>query len=196
LQVGDRLKLVGSEITDELLVRSAELTYKPVSHDPFAVTVEAVPAGPLGGCPAFAVPGPVVAAFGTIRDASDKAGRAWVQVAFPWHEPGDGIWCPVAQETAAKPGQGAVEVPTKDETVVALLDPTGFDPPIVLGAIYRGPAGGAPTTSNKRVLLAAPGVRVEIDVETGTVTIQGKAINLLGPVTTSETLDVKKGEKK
>jgi phage baseplate assembly protein gpV len=138
----------------------------------------------------------VVGVIGTTLDDRDQTGRAWVRVAFPWHDPGDGIWCPVAQVTASKPGRGAVEVPAAGEAVVALLDPTGFDPPTVLGAVYRGPGGGQPTTGNRRILHASPGIRVEVDQEAGTVTVQGKAIHLLGPVTISETLDVKKGGKK
>lgn len=196
IRVGDRLKLIDSEVTDVLLVRAAELTYTPVGRNPLAVTIDAVPAGPLGGCPVSATPGPVVGVIGTTLDDRDQNGRAWVRVAFPWHEPGDGIWCPVAQATASEPGRGAVEVPAAGEAVVALLDPTGFDPPTVLGAVYRGPGGGQPTTGARRVLHVSPGIRMEVDQEAGTVTIQGKAIRLLGPVEISDTLDVRKGEKK
>ncbi len=196
VRVGDRLKLAGSEITDLLLVREAELTYTPVERDPFVLAVDAVPAGPLAGCPIAAIPGPVVGVFGTVLDAPDQTGRAWVRVAFPWHEPGDSIWCPVPQVTAAQAGRGAVEVPAAGETVFALFDPTSFDPPTVLGAVYRGRGGGQPTTALRRFLHISPGIRVEIDQEAGTVTIEGKAIRFLGPVTISETLDVKKGDKK
>ncbi len=196
VRVGDRLKLIDSAITDDLLVRAAELVYTPTSRDPLTVAVDAVPTGPLGGCPMPAVPGPVVGILGTTLEDPDRTGRAWVRVAFAWHEPGDGIWCPVAQATAAKPGRGAVEVPAAGEAVVALLDPTGFDPPTVVGAVYRGPGGGQPTTATRRILHSSPGIRVEVDQEAGTVTIQGKAVRILGPVTISETLEVKKGEKK
>lgn len=111
VRVGDRLALLDSDLTDELLVRAAELTYTHNGRDSFALAVEAVPPGPLGGFAMAAVPGPAVAVFGTVLDSTDTAGRGWVWVRFAWHEPGDGMWCPVAQATAAKPGHGAVEVP-------------------------------------------------------------------------------------
>ncbi|MBK9386634.1 MAG: hypothetical protein IPN34_17615 [Planctomycetes bacterium] len=191
VRVGDRLKLADSEITDVLLVRQSELTYTPAHRDSLSLAIDAVPVGPLGGIPVSATPGPVVAVIGTCLDDPDESGRAWVRVAFPWHESGDGIWCPVAQATASKPGCGAAEVPAAGASVVALLDPIGFDPPTIVGAIYRGAGGGQPTTGTRRILHASPGLRLDIDQETGTLTFQGKLIRFLGPVTISETLDVK-----
>jgi hypothetical protein len=229
--VGQRLRLKDHPIEDELLVVARDLTYRPGAAPAWGQLVNAVECTPVA-FPPFDGPagaaGPVIPLLGQVSDVKDPKHLARVKVTYPWHArrgartAWEGVWAYTCQNAGGSEGgkaHGAVELPRPLDWVLTLVDPAGFEPPLVLTTIYHGQPG-APRLRDperERVLLwTAGGIRLLADdggagrpasvklavlsadgkeqarlvlSADGTVTIVGKTLELEGKGRVSGSLD-------
>jgi hypothetical protein len=144
--VGSRIRLEGHPLTEELFVARRCLRYRPDAGAPeaqFTNEIECTPAAapPLGAV--LPTPGAAVVLLGRCLDIDDPLHLARVKAACPWHGATGraGVWCPMPQPfggTTEGRHAGAASLPAVGDWVVLLADPTGFDPPLVLGSVYPG----------------------------------------------------------
>jgi hypothetical protein len=122
-------------------------------------------------------PGPLVLCLGRVVDVADPADQLRVKTNFPWtgDDQKSGIWSLVPQSFAGEVDDrhaGSGDLPAAGDWVVALTDPSGFEPPCVLGSVYPGKkrsrSAERPVPGRERVLFrTASGVEFLVTESAG-----------------------------
>jgi hypothetical protein len=175
--LGDVIRLPDQHPLDlPLFVTHRSLSYAPGARTAQLLNeVEAVPAGLGRPVPAPTPPGAgTLSVVGQVADSNDPGKLGRVKVNLPWQartgeaKNWEGVWCRVPQPfggiDAKNRPHGALHLPAPYDWVHVLVDPSGGSPPLVLGALYRGPAkapaAAADGEHDRLLLLTAGGVRV------------------------------------
>jgi hypothetical protein len=158
----------------DLVVVARDLSYDP-RRPPGRQVVNHIMARPAAAADAPAPPEPargLVPLIGQVVGLDDSRRHGRVKLRLPWHEvrganPSrfDGVWCAVPQSFGGADPRGrchgAVVLPALWDWCIAVADPRGFVPPVLLGAVYRGDrartSGLVGDPALDRLLAATPG---------------------------------------